>query len=486
MAHVLVVDDEPAICWAFRQFLGDDGHRVSVASSAEQALELARTDPPMVVFLDVRLPGRDGLSALEGLRAACPDAAVVVMTAHGTMQTAVRAVQGGAFDYLPKPFDLAEARTLIGRATAAQAQAAGAGSAAAAVPEPAGVLVGASPPMQQVFKQIALAAASQAPVLITGESGTGKELVARAIHGHGPQPGGPFVPVHLAALPEALVERELFGHERGAFTGAEGSVPGLLDRARGGTAFFDEVAEAPAGVQAKLLRVLDGGEYRPVGGGAERRLQARVIAATNRDLMGLVRAGGFRADLYYRFAVLTIHLPPLRERLDDLPALWEHLVNRVAPGRPGRLDPGSDLARALRAHDWPGNVRELRNVVETAVPAAGPGPIGPEHLPRPLGGVGSARTGAGPALDPDAPLARALTAWTEARLAASEPDDPAGGASLHADLIDAVEPALLRAVQAWAGGNQVRMARRLGLHRTTLRQKLRRLGLISDRDADAD
>ena len=332
MPHVMILDDEPGICWAFRQFLGDDGHRVTVGSTAEQGLARAADDPPDVLFLDVRLPGLDGLTALERFRATCPETAVIVMTAHGTMQTAVKAVRGGAFDYLPKPFDLAQARTLIARALEARIAERGKPEP----DEPVGTLVGAALPMQQVFKQMARATSGNEPVLITGESGTGKELVARAIHQHGDRARLPFVPVHLAALPEALVERELFGHERGAFTGAESSAPGLLDRADAGTIFFDEVAEAPPAVQAKLLRVLDGGEYRPVGGGQDRRLRARVIAATNRDLSALVRDGAFRADLFYRLAVLPIHLPPLRERKDDIPRLWDHVL---CPRRPRRLRP---------------------------------------------------------------------------------------------------------------------------------------------------
>jgi two-component system nitrogen regulation response regulator GlnG len=469
MAHVMVLDDEPGICWAFRQFLGDDGHRVSVASTAEAGLERAGGDPPDVLFLDVRLPGLDGLSALARFRDACPGTAVVVMTAHGTMQTAVEAVRGGAFDYLPKPFDLSEARALVARALETRPGAAGLGPKA----EP-GAMVGSSPPMQQVFKRVALAAACGEPVLITGESGTGKELVARAIHRHGDRAAGPFVAVHLAALPEALVERELFGHERGAFTGADSASPGLLDRAGAGTVFFDEVAEAPPAVQAKLLRVLDGGEFRPVGGGSERRLRARVVAATNRDLAAMVASGAFRADLYYRLAVLPIHLPPLRERPEDLPALWDHFLARARPGRADRLDPASPLARALRAHGWPGNVRELRNAAEHAARAAGPGPVGPEHLPA------AARAAAEPpARDDD--LAAAVRRWVASRLAL-EPDDE----SLYDHLIESIEVPLLRELKDWSGGNQVRMARRLGMHRTTLRQKLRRLDPEDGGEAGGD
>jgi two-component system nitrogen regulation response regulator GlnG len=462
MAHVMVLDDEPSICWAFRNGLGDDGHRVTVASTAEQGLAKVAGDPPDVLFLDVRLPGMDGLAALGRFRDLCPSLPIVIMTAHGTVETAVGAVRGGAFDYLPKPFDLARVRQVVRRALEGRAAAADEGEG----PARPGALIGGSLALQMVFKQVALAAHCAEPVLITGESGTGKELVARAIHQHGDRAGRPFVAVHLAAMPEGLVERELFGHEKGAYTGADAPRAGLLDRAADGTVFFDEVAEAPAAIQAKLLRVLDGGEYRPVGGGAEKHLRARVIAATNRDLEAFVQSGAFRADLFYRLAVLPIHLPPLRERPEDIASLWDHFVHRLAAGA-GRLDPASEVGRLLRAHRWPGNVRELRNAAEHAARLAHGGPIHPEHLPatvrspRLVSDVG--------ANDLDAAVAR----WAATRLEhVGDADD-----HLYDQLIAAVEPPLLRALRAWAHGNQSRMARALGLHRTTLRQKLRQHGL---------
>ncbi len=377
MAHVMVLDDEPGICWAFRSFLGDDGHRVSVASTAEQGLERASGDPPDVLFLDVRLPGMDGLDALERFRQVSPRTSVVVMTAHGTMQTAVRAVRGGAFDYLSKPFDLDQARALVSRALESQERV----TEPTGDAEPTGTLIGRAPSMQAVFKKVAVAASCDQPVLITGESGTGKELVARAIHHHGDRAREPFEAIHLAAMPESLVERELFGHERGAFTGAESASPGLLDRAGHGTVFFDEIGEAPASIQAKLLRVLDGGEYRPVGGGPVRNLRARVVAATNRELGERIQTGDFRADLFYRLAVLPIEMPALRERMDDVPMLWDHHLKRVSPRHSTPLSVESPLGQALMAYHWPGNVRELRNVVEQAARLAGGGPIHPEHLP---------------------------------------------------------------------------------------------------------
>ncbi len=470
MAHVMVLDDEPSICWAFRNFLGDDGHRVSVASSAEQGIGRMAADAPDVLFLDVRLPGMDGLAALEVIRGRYPSLPVVIMTAHGTIQTAVGAVRGGAFDYLSKPFDVAQARTLVRRALELGRDP-GIGGQESRTPD-SGEMVGLSLPMQRVYKQIALAAACSEPVLITGESGTGKELVARAIHRHGDRADRPLIPVHLAALPEGLVEGELFGHERGAYTGADAARPGLLDRAGGGTVFFDEVAEAPPSVQAKLLRVLDGGGYRPVGGGPEKHLGARVVAATNRDLGEWVASGRFRSDLYYRLAVLTIHLPPLRQRPEDILPLWDHIVARLVDRPVGPIDPRSPLARCLLAHGWPGNVRELRNAAEHAVRAGRGGPIDPEHLPD---AVCPAAIPVGVAAGE---LDSAVSLWMKGNLAS--PDDE--GPRLHDRLVRAVEVPLFRLVHALTGGNQAQMARLLGLHRTTLREKLRRHGLDAKGD----
>jgi two-component system nitrogen regulation response regulator GlnG len=471
----MVIDDEPGIRWAFQQALTDDGQRVTVASSAEQGLALAAADPPQVVFIDVRLPGADGLMTLGRMTALCPQAAIIVMTAYGTVETAVQTVQSGAFDYLPKPFDLDQVRSLVERALAAAARG---GESPVAAPrdlpprgEQPARLVGPSLAIQRVFKQLALAAACDAPVLIMGESGTGKELVARAVHLHGRRAAQPFVAVHLAALPESLIERELFGHERVAFTGADAAQPGLLERAGEGTLFLDEVTEATSTVQAKLLRVLDGGDYRRVGGSVERRMSARVVAATNRDILEQVGNGSFRADLYYRLAVLAITIPPLRERPEDVVPLWDYWLDQLAPGRHPPLDPNSTLAKALRAHPWPGNVRELRNAVEHAARTCGGGPIGTEHLPAGLHLTPAGRS------HPDATqdaLRASVAQWARRQLCKPAADD-AELETLHSRLLEIVEPPLLRATQEWAGGNQVRMARRLGLHRTTLREKLRKL-----------
>ncbi|NDH95013.1 MAG: sigma-54-dependent Fis family transcriptional regulator, partial [Planctomycetia bacterium] len=305
MSRILVVDDEPAIGWSLREVLTDDGHAVEIAPSAAAGLAACRNFQPEAMLLDVRLPDRDGLEALPEFRAAAPAAAVVVMTAFGDLTTAVRALDAGAFDYLPKPFDLATVAQMITRATAAAERPSKVASKSVASGEPstlpaADELIGRSPPMQTVFRQIALVAPSDLPVLITGPTGTGKELAAQALHRHSRRRGQPMVTAHLAALAPTLIESELFGHRRGGFTGATRDHEGLFERADGGTIFLDEIGEASPEVQVKLLRVLESGEILPVGASAGRQVDVRIVAATNRDLATAVASGSFRADLYHR------------------------------------------------------------------------------------------------------------------------------------------------------------------------------------------
>ena len=367
MSRILIIDDEPAIGWTLGELLTDEGHSVEVAASVEQGLESCGHRPPEAMLLDVRLPGRDGIAAIPEFRALAPEAAVVVMTAFGDLDTAVRAVNAGACDYLVKPFDLESVSRVVAHALADRRRPREdhPGTAAAA---DAGTLVGTSPAMQQVFKQISLAAPTDLPVLIEGETGTGKELVARAIHAHGPRHRGPFVATSLAALAAGVIESELFGHVRGAFTGASGDRPGLLASAAGGTIFLDEIGDAPLDIQVKLLRALENRESTAVGATKTQPLDVRVIAATNRDLKQEVRRGRFREDLYFRLNVFPVESVPLRERRDDIPLLAAHFLE--AAGRKLRVD-GIRLTegnvRQLAAYSWPGNVRELENVIERAV-----------------------------------------------------------------------------------------------------------------------
>lgn len=460
MSHVLIVDDEESICWGLERLLEEAGHRVSIASSAEDGLELAAARRPDLVVLDVRLPGTDGLTAMSQFSAVAANVPIVVITAFGNLETAVRAVRNGAFDYLAKPFDLEQAAAVMERALAQQREPQSAGASAVTV-QLADELLGSSPAMQEVFKRIALVAPSDASVLITGESGTGKELVARAIHRHSLRAGQPFVPINLASLSPTLVESELFGHVRGAFTGADSSRQGLLELADGATVFFDEAADIPAGVQVKLLRVLEQQEVTPVGDTRPRKSAFRVISASNRDLRREFQSGEFRQDLYFRLAVFEIALPPLRQRVEDIPLLAERFLARLGGAGlvGGRL---TDAAIAeLCRRQWIGNVRELRNAVEHGALLARGGSIGPEHLPPPLEGELIKPT------NPSATLAQAVRHWAGAQLTAGQ-----SPAELYQRFLSEAEPPLFDSVLDATGQNRAAAAELLGIHRATLRKKM--------------
>ena len=463
MSRILIIDDEPAIGWSLREMLSDEGHSVELAASVEAGLETCGRFKPEAMLLDVRLPGRDGLSALPELRRIVPDAPIVVMTAFGDLDTAVRAVNAGAFDYLLKPFDLDRVSRIVAHALA-ERTAAGANPPTATVAD-GGLLVGSSPPMQEVFKKISLVAPTDLPVLITGETGTGKDLAARAIHAHGPRRQRPFVATSLGALAPSVIESELFGHVRGAFTGATSDRPGLFALADGGTLFLDEIGEAPIDLQVKLLRALENREVTPVGAATPRTLDVRVIAATNRDLAAAIAAGTFREDLYHRLHVFPIPMPPLAARGDDIDTLAAHVLARHASGRPTPAMSAEFLA-AIRGRSWPGNVRELKHAIEYAAVVARGGTLRPEHLPPQVTAAG------GPAGDgsADAQVVAAVGAWVDAALA----QDDATAGPLHEPLIDLVESTLVQKVVDAAGGNRTAAAKLLGLDRATLRAKLGR------------
>jgi two-component system nitrogen regulation response regulator GlnG len=461
LKHVLVIDDEAAICWGFQQFLGDAGHAVTIAGTAEDGLRAAEQSAFDAVVLDVRLPGMDGLTALQEFRRKWPRIPVTMMTAFGDLDTAVKAIQNGAFEYLTKPFSLDQAAAVIERALAAN------GSPTETAPrafDSESPLLGSSPEMQRVFKEIALAAASDLPVLIGGETGTGKELVARAIHRHGRQSRGGFVPVFLGALNEAVIESELFGHVRGAFTGATEDRSGLIAQAAGGTLFLDEIGDAPAAVQVKLLRFLETGEYFPVGSSTPRQATARVLAATHRRLPELVAEGTFREDLYFRLRGWEITLPALRERVSDILLLAAAFWKQASPDR-GDFTLSAEVQTALCERLWPGNVRELRATIERAALLARGGPLVVEHLL-----AVTPRDASFPAL----PLDQAVTAWIGQRLAAGIAEG-----DLLRTFFGVVETPMLAAVLSACHGNRAAAARMLGIDRTTLRSKLRAYGLDS-------
>ncbi len=473
MSHLLFIDDEQSICWGLTKLAQRLGHTSAAVGSAELGLQSAAKSPPDAIVLDVRLPGMTGLDAIEKLHAIVPDVPVVIITAYGDLETAVEAVRRGAFEYLVKPFDLQLAERTIQRALASvrdkrsttSANATIDGSTEAASGEER--IVGKSAAMQAVFKQIALVAPSSACVHLRGESGTGKELVARAIHRYSRRTDGPFVPVNLAALNPSLAESELFGHVRGAFTGAEGMRKGLLEQADGGTVFLDEVADIPMELQVKLLRALEHGEIWPVGADSPRRSDFRLISATHQDLRQRVAEGAFRHDLYFRLVTFELELPALRERREDILLLAQHFVDRLS-ARSGGSRPVLDreTIAELERRPWFGNVRELRNTIEHGLVLARGGTIEPGHLPL------AASPTFSPTSDSQGELKHLIESWGRSRLALS-----GDGSELYTQFLSAVEPTLFKVVLDHHRGQVASAARVLGLHRTTLKKKLDEYGI---------
>jgi two-component system response regulator HydG len=385
--RILVVDDEASARNALTEILSDEGYSVSAASDGFKALALAGEQAPEIVLTDVKMPGMDGLHLLEELRGRFPETAVILMTAFGAVESAVRAMRHGAADYLVKPLNSDELLVVIERSLEQVRLRQEAARLRQQVSERYRFenIVGSSPQMQQLFKSVAQIAPSKATVLVTGESGTGKELIAAAIHQHSGRAEQPFVKLHCAALAESLLESELFGHERGAFTGAERRRIGRFEQADGGTLFLDEIGEISPATQVKLLRVLQEHEFERVGGNQSVKVDVRVVAATNRDLKAMVAQGKFREDLYYRLNVIDLHLPPLRERSSDIGALAFHFLRKYAAENGKGLTEIDDAALAMLCrHAWPGNVRELENVIERAVVLASGHSIVAADLPREL------------------------------------------------------------------------------------------------------
>jgi nitrogen regulation protein NR(I) len=473
--RILVADDEDGVRWVLEKGLREAGYDVVVAKDGEAALRLAEGEPCDLVFLDVRMPGVDGLTVLGQLRASRPDALVIVMTAHGTMETAIQAMQRGAYDYLAKPFDVDEVLLLAERALSARRLTQEVARLKTGLQDvwEFGALIGRHPRMQEIYKAIGRIAASDVTVLLRGESGTGKELVARAIHHYSRRAGRPFVAVSCAAIPAALLESELFGHERGAFTDAKERKLGKFELAHGGTLFLDEVGDMPPELQTKLLRALQERSFERVGGHEPIRVDVRILAATNRDLEALIRDGKFRDDLYYRLNVVQLQLPPLRERRRDIPLLVDHFLVKYADDLGQRVVAPEALDR-LVGYEWPGNVRELENVVQRAMVMATGGVILPEHLP--IGPVSAAASVAVDATLEDVIERRLLDCVRGLREHAR--------ANLYDLVVGLVEKPLLRAILRETGGNQVRAAHLLGINRNTLRKKLKEHGIDPDQVAD--
>ena len=425
--------------------LSRDGATVVWETDPRRALARAAEHPIDLAVLDVRMPELDGLELLRRLRERRPQLPVVIMTAFGSIDTAVLAITSGAVDYVSKPMDVEEIRATVrralGRQTETQAELPEAG-------EELGGMVGRTPAMVDVYKTIARVAPGPSTVLVTGESGTGKELVARAIHRHSPRRKRPCVAVDCAALTETLLESELFGHVRGSFTGAIADAPGLFAEADGGTIFLDEIGDITPALQAKLLRVLQEHQVRPVGGTEWRKVDVRIIAATNRDLAAGVAAGRFREDLYYRLKVVTIHLPPLRERRDDIPLLVDHLVRRAATSCGKQVTGVSESALALLgAYDWPGNIRELAHVLERTVALAQHDVLAAEDLPSEIGA--GHRENGGAALPASQPADRPTLAELKRRYIAQVLEESRGNVSRAAAVLGVDRRSLYRMLQRY-------------------------------------
>jgi two-component system response regulator AtoC len=467
--RVLVVDDKENMRRLVGRILADaDAYDVEEAEDGARALALVATRPYDVVVSDIRMPGADGFELLAAVKARAPATEVVLMTGYATVADAVRAMKQGAFDYLEKPFDPDAALGVVGRAAEHKRVSDDARrSAAPGAAETFHALVGGSPRMRAVYELLEKAAAVDATVLLLGETGTGKELAARAIHYHSARRERRFVPVNCGALPGELVESELFGHARGAFTGAASARPGLFEEARGGTIFLDEVGELPLAAQVKLNRVLQEREIRRVGDTTAIPVDVRVVAATHRDLRAEVKAGRFREDLFYRLNVLAVTLPPLRERPGDVPLLAAHFLAKHSRALRRKLDGFSpDALLRLEAHPWPGNVRELENTVERAVAVSAGPAVTPVDLPPELAAPEHA-AGYAPT-PPDA----------------DRPGPPALAALPYKDAVEAARDRVSReylvALLTEFEGNVTRAAERAGMERESLHRLLRRHGLRSD------
>jgi DNA-binding NtrC family response regulator len=449
---ILVVDDEPAIRFSLMELLGSAGHQVREAAHAPEALAALEGDPADLVISDLNMPAMDGMQLLEEVRARYPGTLFVLMTAFGDERAAVRALQAGAYDYLPKPFDNEEIRSITRRAHEVLALRAENHRLREELADRFQDLIGGAPAMGEIYRLIRRAGPRDVTVLVTGESGTGKELVARALHRESPRRTRPFIALNCSALPSELIESELFGYLRGAFTGADRDRQGLFEAADGGTLFLDEIGDLALSAQAKLLRVLEERQITRLGGSRSTPIDVRVIAATHQPLDRLVTEGSFREDLLYRLRVVMLELPPLRERREDIPALVAHFLAEFGTRHGRAMNAVTDAARrALVAYDWPGNVRELRNAIERAVVLADSDQVDVLDLPPQL------RDSWTPISPTDAALAE--LPFAEARSRA----------------LEAFDRSFLAAALERHGGNVSQAARALQIHRQSLQKLLRRL-----------
>jgi nitrogen regulation protein NR(I) len=477
MEKILIVDDDEGLVHFLCRFFARREYEVSSCNNGATALEMMESDSFDLILLDYKMPGRNGLDTLKEIRRLQVKTPVIVMTAYGTMDTAIEAMKLGAYDYLLKPFDRTELERLakdaleVNRLMKEVVSFPASGRKVLPVPKGEVKIIGGHRRMQEVYKLIGQVAARNVTVLITGESGTGKELVARAIYHHSGRKDKPFLAVNCAAIPETLFESELFGHERGAFTGAERTHIGKFERCHGGTLFFDEIGEMPLSTQAKLLRVLQYGEIERVGGSQTLKVDARIIAATNVNLERAVEQGRFREDLYWRLKIISIHLPPLRERAEDIPALVEYFASRFGHEYHAsiRRIENSALAK-LKSHVWPGNVRELENTLRRAILLSSGDVILEEHLK--FDSVCHELPGSTGGDQPWHTIERKLDELIPDLLQVC-------GEKMHESIIDMVERRLLSKVLDQCGYNQVKAAKVLGISRNTLRHRMKKFDLSS-------
>jgi len=463
-AQILLVEDDNSIVTMLCRVLAEEGCVVQVERRGDTGLERAKDAAFDIVITDLKLPGLNGLELVRELHAARPRLPILMMTAHGTTETAIEATQSGAYDYLVKPFEMTVLLELVEQAVAA--------SRLMSEPVEIGVtgparsaIVGKGRAMQSIYKEIGRIAAKPVGVLIRGETGTGKELIARAIYQHSDRANAPFVAINCAAIPETLLESELFGHERGTFTGAESRRIGRFEQANQGTIFLDEIGDMTPGTQVKLMRVLQEKSVQRLGGKETIPVDVRVIAATHRDLEAAIREKHFREDLYYRISVVTIHLPPLRERKEDIPDLADFFLRKYA-AEFGVKDPSihADAVEFLQAQSWPGNVRELENIIRKVLLLAQNYTIGVEHVRAAL-----AKTGL-----PAASAEKSLREYADELIAAAQRGELVDA---HLRLQETAERVIFSRAMELANGNQARAARWLGISRLTLRKKLLQFGL---------
>jgi two-component system nitrogen regulation response regulator GlnG len=467
-ATILVCDDDAGIRTVLNQALGRAGYEVRTAANAAGLWRWVSQGDGNLVITDVVLPDENAFDLLPRIKRLRPELPVVVMSAQNNILTAITAAERGAYEYLPKPFDLKELTAIVQRALAAPTRKPAALETAQSEDLP---VIGRSPAMQEIYRVIARLTQADLTVTITGESGTGKELVARALHDYGKRRNGSFVAINMAAIPKELIESELFGHERGAFTGATARGVGRFEQAEGGTLFLDEIGDMPLEAQTRLLRVLQQGEYTTVGGRTPIKTDVRIIAATNRDLRQLIQQGLFREDLYYRLNVVPLRLPPLRERREDIPDLVRHFLRKAeTSGLPSKRFDAAAIER-LKLYGWPGNVRELENLVRRLVV------LHPDEVIS-EGAVAAELAGWEPRAlseDADSSFATAVERHLNAHFAEYRDGLPPPG--LYDRVLQEIERPLIAISLAACGGNQIRAAQLLGLNRNTLRKKIRDLGI---------